>query len=123
MKRRPPRSTRTYTRFPYTPLVRSSQLRRRPHTPARGAPRQAKGQFAQAAHRHTPDCAAGCPPATAPVCTSTRDALVPASPATCCRQRSEEHTTELQSLMRISYAVFRLTKKTHHPPRPPAHHT
>src|SRR3546814_1214038 len=28
-------------------------------------------------------------------------------------ERSEEHTSELQSLMRISYAVFRLTKKTH----------
>src|SRR3546814_1635042 len=30
--------------------------------------------------------------------------------------RSEEHTSELQSLMRISYAVFCLTKKTHHIP-------
>src|SRR3546814_2962940 len=31
-----------------------------------------------------------------------------------CRQRSEEHTSELQSLMRISYAVFCLKKKTNH---------
>src|SRR3546814_2020516 len=30
----------------------------------------------------------------------------------CCRKRSEEHTSELQSLMRISYAVFCLKKKT-----------
>src|SRR3546814_4660849 len=32
----------------------------------------------------------------------------------CTRPRSEEHTSELQSLMRISYAVFCLKKKTHH---------
>src|SRR3546814_5866946 len=30
----------------------------------------------------------------------------------CCQRRSEEHTSELQSLMRISYAVFCLKKKT-----------
>src|SRR3546814_1196745 len=35
------------------------------------------------------------------------------------RQRSEEHTSELQSLMRISYAVFCLKKKTKHRPYPP----
>src|SRR3546814_8883897 len=33
--------------------------------------------------------------------------------APCCRKRSEEHTSELQSLMRISYAVFCLKKKKH----------
>src|SRR3546814_5607794 len=33
-----------------------------------------------------------------------------------CTLRSEEHTSELQSLMRISYAVFCLKKKTHHQP-------
>src|SRR3546814_989241 len=45
------------------------------------------------------------------------DAYVPLSDSasaldTLANQRSEEHTSELQSLMRISYAVFRLTKKT-----------
>src|SRR3546814_1534150 len=35
------------------------------------------------------------------------------SPARSCHRRSEEHTSELQSLMRISYAVFFLTQKTH----------
>src|SRR3546814_3132995 len=35
--------------------------------------------------------------------------------------RSEEHTSELQSLMRISYAVFCLTKKTNTTPPPPPH--
>src|SRR3546814_9628470 len=39
------------------------------------------------------------------------------------RTRSDEHTSELQSLMRISYAVFSLTNKTyiHHIPTPPTH--
>src|SRR3546814_10375198 len=37
--------------------------------------------------------------------------------------RSEEHTTELQSLMRISYAVFRLTKKTKNRTRKAKHNT
>src|SRR3546814_3435171 len=39
-------------------------------------------------------------------CTSTRRVFI--------HERSEEHTSELQSLMRISYAVFCLQKKTHH---------
>src|SRR3546814_6091208 len=39
------------------------------------------------------------------------------------RLRSEEHTSELQSLMRISYAVFCLKKKPHHTPTNPTHHT
>src|SRR3546814_5868317 len=76
MIRRPPRSTRTDTLFPYTTLFRSSildgtrdrkigwRLKKRSHHPFDG--------------------------------------------------RSEEHTSELQSLMRISYAVFCLKKKIHH---------
>src|SRR3546814_8137328 len=39
------------------------------------------------------------------------------------RRRSEEHTSELQSLMRISYAVFCLTKKTQHNNKQPHHHS
>src|SRR3546814_10338860 len=40
-----------------------------------------------------------------------------------CTGRSEEHTSELQSLMRISYAVFCLKKKNNHnPPHPPTLH-
>src|SRR3546814_3485580 len=70
MIRRPPRSTRTDTLFPYTTLFRSCT--RRPH---RALP---------ARHSRT---------------------------AACCDRRSEEHTSELQSLMRISYAVFCLKKK------------
>src|SRR3546814_15514807 len=72
MIRRPPRSTRTDTLFPYTTLFRS----------VRGAhPRPGpRGPGGRSALRHV----AG---------------------------RSEEHTSELQSLMRISYAVFCLKKK------------
>src|SRR3546814_13894670 len=71
MIRRPPRSTRTDTLFPYTTLFRS---RRRPH----------------------------------PDRTRSRCAVATAQRL---RVRSEEHTSELQSLMRISYAVFCLKKK------------
>src|SRR3546814_10174937 len=111
MIRRPPRSTRTDTLFPYTTLFRShhariagaigcwlvqrrtGQLRRgradHPHLHAVDVDRIAHPQ-----HRHAPDFAS----------------------------RSEEHTSELQSLMRISYAVFCLKKKknaiTQHPTTP-----
>src|SRR3546814_8870893 len=82
MIRRPPRSTRTDTLFPYTTLFRS---------PLRGAGRRV-------AEVELPVCLA------APVRRSF--------PAQEGRQRSEEHTSELQSLMRNSYAVFCLKKKT-----------
>src|SRR3546814_12208331 len=91
MIRRPPRSTRTDTLFPYTTLFRSPEEND-------CSPQAGKAP-----------CGHGC---------------------RCCRQirpqqdehgricrlaetRSEEHTSELQSLMRISYAVFCLKKKTH----------
>src|SRR3546814_6979123 len=85
MIRRPPRSTRTDTLFPYTTLFRSLRPRARqgPHpdwTCDRGS---GSGDHRTAPRAHDP------------------------------RQwrRSEEHTSELQSLMRISYAVFCLKKK------------
>src|SRR3546814_6339610 len=88
MRRRPPRSTRTDTLFPYTTLFRSSvrqilarrciQIpeRRRQTVAAMLARRAARGR------------------------------------AAAWLGRSEEHTSELQSLMRISYAVFCLKKTT-----------
>src|SRR3546814_6784343 len=89
MIRRPPRSTRTDTLFPYTTLFRSSGRRPRPHPGAVHGRRERSGQG-----------------------DGRTRALLPA------RQqhlwRSEEHTSELQSLMRISYAVFCLKKKTTH---------
>src|SRR3546814_9248622 len=98
MIRRPPRSTRTDTLSPYTTLFRSpSAIARRPSTigrwKRRGAVRARSPEDARSAD-HTRRCGTMCRPAPAPV-------------------RSEEHTSELQSLMRNSYAVFCLKKKTH----------
>src|SRR3546814_6749389 len=102
MIRRPPRSTLTDTLLPYTPLFRSSST------------------------------TSGAPPRTRPASTSSTDHArsgarsvayfaqrgglfrVPATPPLH-SFRSEEHTSELQSLMRISYAVFSLTTKTQNP--------
>src|SRR3546814_9058108 len=82
MIRRPPRSTRTDTLFPCTTLFRSA---------AAGAAKDSVGATMQIASSLPPQAAGP---------------LLEAA-----RQRSEEHTSELQSLMRISYAVFCLKKK------------
>src|SRR3546814_2149696 len=85
MRRRPPRSTRTDTLFPYTTLFRS-------YAPLQGdgvatlgvlEPRQGNGGATRGQAQAWLDQG----------------------------YRSEEHTSELQSLMRISYAVFCLKKK------------
>src|SRR3546814_4318006 len=83
MIRRPPRSTRTDTLFPYTTLFRSRRRRAPDSRPRR------RGLVAGIRRRQ-----AG----------GDQDRRVAVG-------RSEEHTSELQSLMRISYAVFRLKKK------------
>src|SRR3546814_1140191 len=112
MIRRPPRSTRTDTLFPYTTLFRS----------------RARGQGA--AGDGAPDVER--PRVRQPRCDLDRPVLAgarrqrhlapgqaPGAQGPAGRQhrhgqlvRSEEHTSELQSLMRISYAVFCLKKKT-----------
>src|SRR3546814_5302547 len=113
MIRRPPRSTRTDTLFPYTTLVRSRARRRRSRChnergcrysrPARRACRRPnkKGRHSRAAPS-APGSESG------PHNARYRDRRAPRDR----RARSEEHTSELQSLMRISYAVFCLKKKT-----------
>src|SRR3546814_10230802 len=98
MIRRPPRSTRTDTLFPYTTLFRSIS-----------------GMLDKYGHRVTTanDGAEG-------LATLRRtefdvivaDIFLPACDGLEVISRSEEHTSELQSLMRISYAVFCLKKKT-----------
>src|SRR3546814_1785579 len=98
MIRRPPRSTRTDTLFPYTTLFRSrdGDDGRRGRRDARPFARRARGRIA-AGHilrRQGPAHVRG-----AARRQPRRNA------------RSEEHTSELQSLMRISYAVFCLKKK------------
>src|SRR3546814_1590750 len=89
MRRRPPRSTRTDTLFPYTTLFRSRGLA--VADPLTGTCRDGinrrglnlnEGAESVLAYQHA-----------------------------CLALRSEEHTSELQSLMRISYAVFCLKKK------------
>src|SRR3546814_4926519 len=105
MIRRPPRSTRTDTLFPYTTLFRSlDQISLEPETTSLPTCEASRLQFAGASfHRVADVCAepaAGCH-------RFTRDELA-IEPG---RARSEEHTSELQSLMRISYAVFCLKKK------------
>src|SRR3546814_10549083 len=95
MIRRPPRSTRTDTLFPYTTLFRSrdAPLHAQSHRRGRNPPRSA-ARPAIAGKMPGPDRPSGHP--------GSRTAPPP---------RSEEHTSELQSLMRISYAVFCLKKK------------
>src|SRR3546814_3549579 len=113
MIRRPPRSTRTDTLFPYTTLFRSPGIavvdhrregevvfrRRRRGRPLKGAalPRIA-GRIAKLFALADTD---------GNLDQETQDA----------ERRSEEHTSELQSLMRISYAVFCLKKKKKITPR------
>src|SRR3546814_4015399 len=97
MIRRPPRSTRTDTLFPDTTLFRSRRWR---ETPRRA---RTTGRTAQARDRRR-DANGRC---------STRQNRAGSRNGRRSRAwaRSEEHTSELQSLMRISYAVFCLKKK------------
>src|SRR3546814_10500290 len=102
MIRLPPRSTRTDTLFPYTTLFRSWRLRacrardRPPEIEAEPADRGARKPARRPASQ----------PVIAPVLGDR------GGPGILSSLRSEENTSELQSLMRISYAVFCLKKKT-----------
>src|SRR3546814_2209471 len=91
MIRRPPISTRTDTLFPYTTLFRSPRMGCSPFSPHRR-------RLAPPPH----SSAAG------DIRQAHRPAAADRDPA---QGRSEEHTSELQSLMRISYAVLCLKKK------------
>src|SRR3546814_4115714 len=112
MIRRPPRSTRTDTLFPYTTLFRSSLrpgwcVSRVHHHQPRNRWKLGFKQYSLH-HAHL-------------ACWSTTGLRRPVSirsptcsgpvPLSESQPRSEEHTSELQSLMRISYAVFCLKKK------------
>src|SRR3546814_10407947 len=99
MIRRPPSSTRTDTPFPYTTLFLSTSWR----TPDADAPRDAYpstiGERRLGAQRDEGTGEGATHPRQHP---RARDHMV-------ANRRSEEHTSELQSLMRISYDVFCLT--------------
>src|SRR3546814_9008196 len=107
MIRRPPRSTRTDTLFPYTTLFRS-------HNGELGFSDRARGACSHL------------PPQRQPLLARVQNQFRRPAPQL---HRSEEHTSELQSLMRISYAVFCLKKKKYitntttqrilHTPKPP----
>src|SRR3546814_7307290 len=134
MIRRPPRSTRTDTLFPYTTLFRSPDCADRAHDqrflaafqPSRaivtvaafnrrldvrdreacrrkrnGIGADFEGSHKAAQRVHIGDARHG----------AKRGADGPVEQFTLLLKRSEEHTSELQSLMRISYAVFCLKKK------------
>src|SRR3546814_9733419 len=133
MIRRPPRSTRTDTLFPYTTLFRSIDLRLSARLSGGGGP-QGPCLYQPApcpVQRAYPTCRT---PDRGPAARRAarrgarrerrrRDQLFRSDDRgrisgvfpharRCLRHRSEEHTSELQSLMRISYAVFCLKKKT-----------
>src|SRR3546814_8891868 len=95
MLRRPQRSTRTQTLFPYTTHFRSVGRSSPPANPAvHPAPKKSAGCWCRE------NLAGGMP--------SPKRSFTAPPAAT----RSEEHTSELQSLMRRSYAVFCLKKNT-----------
>src|SRR3546814_2280383 len=107
MIRPPPRSTRTDTLFPTTTLFRSDGADDRADEPRRSEAhvlvfRSQQGVGEEAADEGSDD--------------AEQDRLADAHGVVTrydrpCDERSEEHTSELQSLMRISYAVFCLKKK------------
>src|SRR3546814_4157627 len=108
MIRRPPRSTRTDTLFPYTTLFRSHALDRRLADDRAGV-RTDVDDAAPGAHHLEPaeDREQLLQRAHLPLDNVEAAALGVGVEGV----RSEEHTSELQSLMRISYAVFCLKKK------------
>src|SRR3546814_5923214 len=123
MSRRPPRSTRTDTLCPYTTLFRSRgagignrAARRAVGRRAPGAglgPRAGNQRAAWGGGGRVDPCTwSRGRPAQSP-CPPVDDDAPPWPCGAGGKDRSEEHTSELQSLMRISYAVFCLKKKKH----------
>src|SRR3546814_8985598 len=120
MRRRPPRSTRTDTLFPYTTLFRSvyarngatagigaGQMNRRDSARIAAVKAKEAAQTNQWAELRTIGSAVA------------SDAFLPFADGLLAR--SEEHTSELQSLMSISYAVFCLKKKNKKTHTEPCH--
>src|SRR3546814_7189127 len=111
MIRRPPRSTRTDTLFPYTTLFRSTS-------------RSSGGDTAETVRRESSITlqqrlfdgfeAGATVEREMERVESAANRVMENSEVLALDARSEEHTSELQSLMRSSYAVFRLKKQTTH---------
>src|SRR3546814_4365508 len=125
MIRRPPRSTRTDTLFPYTTLFRSQDsfacaADDRPCRPTGPEVRRTTGRTSVGGcdcdsisllTRHLVAIITGLSPHAFALFRRFYLCPLPGRPRLCTR-RSEEHTSELWSLMRISYAVSSLNKKT-----------
>src|SRR3546814_6793574 len=116
MIRRPPRSPRTDTLFPYATLFRPATYRDRDGPQSRHRARQSyppEGICGEP--RRLPIISSGASPRAIHL-SSTAKTFFGLKHHRLCHpafvDRSEEHTSELQSLMRISYAVFCLKKKT-----------
>src|SRR3546814_7127746 len=107
MIRRPPSSTRTDTLFPYTTHFRSSSAASSGHRPTSSTTNRSTARTAWTSSSGR----LAAPPPGKPQDESRHVD----------RPRSEEHTSELQSLMRISYAVFCLKKQNQH--RKPTYQT
>src|SRR3546814_5381883 len=103
MARPPPRSTRTDTLFPYTTLFRSPDRN--------GGSSGSGGKLMVRSDVVTDSGAVRVHSTQARVTAGACDRSQSSIPANTSAWRSEEHTSELQSLMRISYAVFCLKKK------------
>src|SRR3546814_1055904 len=106
MIRRPPRSNRTDTHFPYTALCRSTSF----FADWRAALQAADANDPLGKTRSAINDRILSADPFVGLFAETLDDLAELSSAS---GRSEEHTSELQSLMRISYAVFCLKKKTY----------
>src|SRR3546814_6363678 len=111
MIRRPPRSTRTDTLFPYTTLFRSLFAHRLARVAQQGG---MEGTLGLVGLRHRADLRpvqVGAQEVVGHRQVAVLASLEQVVAAVAPEVRSEEHTSELQSLMRISYAVFCLKKK------------
>src|SRR3546814_18337789 len=103
-KRRPPRSTRTATLFPYTTLFRSTAFA----SPVWAASFVKRSGFRGRENQNFTNAPTCCLPHRTRGIRGNGERPVNLNQGF---QRSEEHTSELQSLMRISYAVFCLKQK------------
>src|SRR3546814_1256472 len=115
MIRRPPRSTRTDTLFPYTTLFRSAEEQAAQFLideARRGRKKPMVGFIA--GRTAPPGRRMGHAGAIVSGGKGDAESKIAAMKAAGITVRSEEHTSELQSLMRISYAVFCLKKKKRH---------
>src|SRR3546814_3794033 len=110
MIRLPPRSTRTYTLYPYTTLFqslpRTYPSTRRIHRSG-SSTSSSNGSVSALVHTVLNS-------ATPTRSTTASTNFLPRTYCATLASRSEEHTSELQSLMRISYAVLCLQKKKQH---------